>query len=179
MIQVLDDVISSRYSRFIFDQIVKLPWTFVPDLSYSTIQDTDNCGFSYNFFLAGRLNNQGTTIDTPEYNYLKPLFFQAFDRFGIDVELENIVRCRARLTIQKSTNIIESRHVDYKFDHLVLLYYINTTDGDTVLFDNNNQILERISPRRGRCVLFDGNIAHASSSSTLSPRLVLNTNIIL
>jgi 2OG-Fe(II) oxygenase superfamily len=80
--------------------------------------------------------------------------------------------------LNRQVSTIEDKHVDYNFPHLVLLYYVNTTDGDTILYDNNNEIAERISPKRGRCVLFDGLTLHASSSSTLAPRLVLNTNVL-
>lgn len=177
MIRVIDNVISEKYSQFLFEEIVKLKWTFVPNLSYSENNSTDNCGFSYNFFLAKNLSSDNIEKKLEEYHYIKPLLLDAFEKFGLNVGVENVVRCRARLTVQKHQEIIEDKHNDYSFPHLVLIYYINTTDGDTVLFEKD-QIVERVSPKRGRCILFDGNILHASSSSTLSPRIVLNTNII-
>ena len=54
---------------------------------------------------------------------------------------------------------------------------MNTTDGDTLLFDNKNRIMERITPQRGRAVLFDGSILHSASNSTEQPRIIINTNI--
>jgi hypothetical protein len=176
--KVLDNVISERYSKFLFDQVVKLPWTFVPNLSYSNKTETDNCGFSFNYFLGEQFQSEGKLISTPEFNYIIPLLMESFDKFGIDIGIEKVFRSRARLTTPKSEVIIEDKHVDYKIPHLVLLYYINTTDGDTILFDGD-KIIDRISPRRRRCVLFDGSIVHASSSSTLSPRVVLNNNILI
>jgi len=180
MIKVLDDVISDQYSMFLFDRIANLSWKFVPNLSYGQTDNYNSAGFSYNFYLHEKYNNQkeNKTIITPEYNYIIPLFFEAFSKLNLNASIEHIFRCRARLTLNKEHTKIEDKHIDYNFPHLVFLYYINTTDGDTVLYQND-QIIEKISPKRGRCVLFDGLTLHASSSSTLSPRIVLNTNILL
>lgn len=178
MIRVLDNVISDKYSMFLFDRVSNLPWTFVPNLSYGESDNYDSAGFSYNFFLHENYNQkEKATITKPEYNYIIPFFFEAFEKLNLNANLENVFRCRARLTLNRDTSRIETKHTDYSFPHLVLLYYINTTDGDTILYQND-QIVERVSPKRRRCVLFDGSLVHASSSSTLSPRIVLNTNIL-
>jgi hypothetical protein len=42
---------------------------------------------------------------------------------------------------------------------------------------DGNIIRDRITPKRGRFVLFDGSILHSSSTSTLSPRIIINNNI--
>jgi len=179
MIKVIDNVISEKYSQYIFEQVVNLPWTFVPNLSYGQTDNYDAAGFSYSFFLHQELNQQEKkSIVSPEYNLIVPLLLEAFDKLEMDASINNVVRSRARLTLNREASKVEDKHIDYQFQHLVLLYYINTTDGDTVLYQDNKEI-ERISPKRGRCVLFDGSILHASSSSTLSPRIVLNNNIII
>jgi hypothetical protein len=76
----------------------------------------------------------------------------------------------------RKEDLMDAPHIDYQFPHLVLLYYVNNTDGDTI-FLKDNQIVEKIAPKRGRCVLFDGSIVHASTTPTLSPRVIINTNI--
>lgn len=178
-IKVLDDVISEQYSFFLFEQVTKFSWTFVPNLSYGTSDNYDAAGFSYTFFLDEKYNRkEPKTIFNAEYNYVIPLILESFGKFNIKATINNVLRSRVRLTLNREKSVIEDRHTDYSFDHLVLLYYMNTTDGDTILFDGD-KIVERISPKRGRCVLFDGKITHASSSSTLAPRAVINTNIIL
>lgn len=179
MIKVLDNVISDRYSLFLFDQIAQLPWTFVPNLSYGQTDDYSAAGFSYTFFLKEEYKynqDKKETTKTPEYNYIIPLLLEAFEKFNTDIGINNVFRSRVRMTLNREVSKPEDKHVDYPFPHLVLLYYINNTDGDTIIYEGE-RIVERITPRRRRCVLFDGTMLHASSSSTLSPRLVLNTNL--
>jgi hypothetical protein len=177
MIKVIDNVISDKYSQFLFDESVKLKWTFVPNLSYGNTGNYDSAGFSYSLYLKEDCNNsEKKTIVAPEYSYTIPLILEAFDKLNLDGNISKVFRSRIRFTLNRHVSVVEDKHVDYIFPHLVLLYYINTTDGDTVLYEGD-RIIERISPRRGRCVLFDGSIVHASSSSTLAPRLILNTNM--
>lgn len=178
-IKVCDNVISEKYSQYLFEEVVQLPWSFVPNLSYGNTENYDAAGFSFTYFLDKKFNaKEPKDIKSAEYKYIVPLILQSFDVFGLDVNISSVFRSRVRFTLNRTESVIEDRHVDYNFPHLVLLYYFNSTDGDTVLF-KDDKIVERITPKRGRCVLFDGQIQHASSSSTLAPRLVLNNNIML
>ena len=65
-------------------------------------------------------------------------------------------------------------HVDVKVPHTVALYYVNDTDGDTFFFDKNREIVDRVSPKKGRIVVFDGLTLHASSMPTEQYRISLN-----
>lgn len=81
-------------------------------------------------------------------------------------------------------------HVDRITPHETCLYYINSTDGDTVLFeqkydpslskhDNDSKKKtehSRITPAQGKAVLFDGFRYHASNPSKTDLRFVLNIN---
>jgi len=171
--KVIDNVIGERYSKYIFESIANIKWTFMPDISYGEVDGINKPGMSFNYYV----QNQN---ETPEYNLIKPLLLESFDKFQINFSLDSVYRCRARLTIHRpemrKEDLMDAPHVDYQFPHLVLLYYVNNTDGDTI-FLKDNQIVEKISPKRGRCVLFDGSIVHASTTPTLSPRVVINTNI--
>lgn len=179
MIKVIDNFISEKYSQYLFDQTARLPWTFVPNLSYGESGNYDSAGFSCSLFLRQDYNKkENKTVVAPEYNYVAPMLLEGFDKLQLNATLDNVFRCRARLTLNRETSRVDDKHIDYNFPHLVFLYYINTTDGDTVIYEND-KVVERIQPKRGRGVLFDGSMLHASSSSTLSPRIVLNTNILL
>lgn len=179
--RVLDDVISDKYSMFLFENLTKVDWKFVPNLSYGNTDNYDSAGFSKLLFLQKQFNNteDKKTIISQEYSFVLPMILESFEKFRLDCDLSNVFRSRVRLTLNKPISKEEDIHIDYSFPHLVLIYYVNTTDGDTVLYDENKKVINRISPKRGRCVLFDGLIKHASSSSTLSPRMIINTNIIV
>jgi hypothetical protein len=42
------------------------------------------------------------------------------------------------------------------------------------MFDDDEKIVARISPKKGRVLLFDGKIKHASSQPKNSKRIIIN-----
>jgi len=70
-----------------------------------------------------------------------------------------------------------SPHVDLPFDHLVVLYYVNDADGDTVFFNEKNEIIKSVSPKRGRVVAFDGSIYHGGGVPKNGPRCAINFDV--
>lgn len=177
MILVKDNIIGDKYSQHLFDAMCRLKWNFVPDISFGQAQE-NNPGFSSTMYLHEDFNNvEKKTIVAPEYNLFAPVILEASDQFGKKFGLDAVFRSRARLTLNEPKIKIGNRHVDYQTPHWVLIYYVNSTDGDTFLFDQKGKVIEKVSPRRGRCVLFDGSIQHAASNSTASPRIIINNNI--
>ena len=81
-------------------------------------------------------------------------------------------------------------HLDFYNDHHVLVYYVNDSDGDTILFnekwkpEDTNTVLpltinQRITPKRGRIVYFDGRHYHTSQNPIKSTeRMILNINFV-
>ena len=55
------------------------------------------------------------------------------------------------------------------------LYYLNDSDGDTFFFDDQNNIIQRQTPKANTMIEFDSRMLHASSNPTQGPRYVLNT----
>jgi ectoine hydroxylase-related dioxygenase (phytanoyl-CoA dioxygenase family) len=77
-------------------------------------------------------------------------------------------------------------HVDLPCEkgYTTAIYYVTDGDGDTFLFNEKNGhkgpliIKERVSPKKGRIVLFDGDTLHAACPPISNrPRIVVNINI--
>lgn len=93
--------------------------------------------------------------------------------------LHDILFARIFLTMPYETNIKHhAPHTDLTTPHTSLIYYINDSDGDTVFFDNNNNVIESVTPKKGTAVLFDGLILHAAGIPTIGPRCIVNYNLI-
>lgn len=94
-------------------------------------------------------------------------------------------------------NPIDLLHYDRMLEHIAAVYYINDTDGDTVIYNNkfgNNaetyqdnfkkvnldsyEILEKVSPKMGRCLVFDGKFAHHGNYPTKGDRFIINFNFV-
>jgi hypothetical protein len=71
-------------------------------------------------------------------------------------------------------------HVDNDISHWVVLYYVNNSDGDTFIFNSNElSIRQRISPKQGQVVIFDGKLLHAGMHPREADyRIVINFNFL-
>ena len=134
-----------------------------------------------------------TVVDTSEQEkYVINLFQQAIEKH-IDAKIE-IIRCKVNLVIPNPNFTAQCTmpHIDWSIPHETCIYYINSTDGDTVLFDQKydtslsvdvndskkKNVITKISPVQGRAALFDGLQYHAGNPSKTNLRFVLNINYI-
>ena len=112
----------------------------------------------------------------------------------IKFNIEDVKRCYGAIhaTIMKE-NRKDHIHVNVDIPHLVMLYYVNDSDGDTILYDKtlddipyevqypdeycNLNIAHRIAPKKGRVLFFDGRCYHSPSTPTKSMRCIITTDL--
>jgi len=93
--------------------------------------------------------------------------------------LQDILAARIFITVPYKTESKHmAKHTDFPFKHGVIIYYVNDADGDTVFFDDNDNIIAEVTPKKGRAVLFDGKIMHSGGIPKNGPRCIINYNII-
>ena len=196
-IYVIDDVVSKGYQDLLEHELTNqnAPWHFQRDIALDVndpkaVKNIQGLtpGLSHIFF---DVDSGG--VRSPLYNLTLPLMFEAFAK--IDVKPKMIVQARSFMHIPLADSLrkeYDNVHVDYGKDHLVCLYYVNDTDGDTFIFDKTFEdvpvgsdyskvqwnIKQRITPKKGRCVLFDGRNYHSSSGPTKDIRCIINFDVI-
>lgn len=76
-------------------------------------------------------------------------------------------------------------HIDFIEPHVITaIFYVTDATGDTVIFNEQFghtgelTIKERVSPKKGRLVIFDGSLLHSGNTPRDNrPRVVLNINM--
>ena len=198
-IYVIDNCVSKKYQdkieSVIFDN---LKWNFRENITSNNGLNNDELayGLSTGIRVDTVNGNQQISGDTDinsmcVFNFCHPLFIEAFSSVGIDVD----TLYRMRMFIQVPTNskrVINEPHVDHSFDHMVGLYYAINSDGDTILYNEffgddglpevpsieDMTIHSRVTPKKGRIVLFNGLRYHSSSQPKTGTRCVINTNFL-
>jgi hypothetical protein len=90
---------------------------------------------------------------------------------------KDVIRIQSNLVHKTNFESHSSIHVDGDDPHYVLIYYVNNSDGDTIMFEEK-KIVKRIEPKKGRFVLFDGSIYHAHfPCKENDTRIVINYNL--
>jgi hypothetical protein len=104
---------------------------------------------------------------------------------------------RANLTLANPSSKLENHmpHIDSFFPHWNAIYYVNDSDGDTIIFNETNDtyhsgqtdidkslsgkftIKRRVTPKKGKVLIFEGKYYHTSSWPTVNKcRSVINMN---
>lgn len=96
-----------------------------------------------------------------------------FDAFcGITgITYKSILRVRINIDFPRAIRSVSPWHIDYTFDHNSFIYYVNDSDGDTVIYAERYgderpkmTVAEIITPKAGRGVVFDGNHYHSAGA---------------
>ncbi len=93
------------------------------------------------------------------------------------VPMQQILRAKANLMFWQKQPVIAPAHVDDANPHFVFIYYVNDSDGDTILYNDQGAIAERIAPKKGRGLLFNGATPHSATAPIANRiRMVINFN---
>ena len=166
----------------------RMLWNFSEEIARSASKfDTAYPGFGHMAYLA----DESEPMISPLSSLLLPILFVFCDKANI--EYNALLRVRVGLFTRTITDAKHHNpHVDYGEPHRTAVYYVNDSDGDTVIFDqtfddvsvedsgryaNENRFTIRrsIAPQRGKMICFDGRHYHASSYPTKAGKRIAIT----
>jgi len=158
-------------------------WTYCPssnNQSAPEIMRRDNNSYeSEQLVHAMYLEN---TKRSPFFDIVLPFFYFLEEKTGIVVDGIERIKVNMLLKARSNDEGYNTPHIDVPDANFKsLLYYVNDSDGDTFVFNESFQdkkeltIRKRVSPKKGRAVVFDSNTWHASSNPRRNAnRIVLN-----
>ena len=174
--KILDDIVPVKTQNIIKNMCLNtnFPWYYWEKTEEHNPFNLENIyqtgGFFHSFY-------GGSSARSPLGKYVLPVlnyYLQSQNQ-----TLKSLLRCKANfLTPVKYTDGKHNiPHTDDTEPHLVLLYYVIDSDGDTVFFNDKFDILNRVTPKQGRIVAFNGSVLHAASNPVeFDTRIVINYN---
>ena len=116
------------------------------------------------------------------YELVQPVFYFIEQRTGLRPRKIERIKANLQTPGKSETHNYNPPHIDVaEPSGMTLLYYINDSDGDTKFFNNNieqgynnMEVIESVTPKRGRSVLFPSNQFHSSSAPQNGRRMVIN-----
>jgi hypothetical protein len=199
-ILVIDNIVPESFQLAIIDRVQGVnhfPWFLLhrighPDhykigstSNYADPNITDDVGFFHMAF-------DGNAV-SPHYDFFKTILEFFTEKTNITVG--NLLRIRLRYTHKgqgHTDHKYAAPHVDFNTGraYSTLIYYVDDSDGDTIIFDkifdSTQEIynpafadplpeLLRITPRKGSALFFNGHRYHAGNYPiTCSSRIVIN-----
>ena len=171
MYKIVNDAVSKSYQDLIEEVLTseEFRWSYQPKITDNDNLNDTNSGF-------------GVTLLRDNYKseyagLLYPVLLEAFDKYQKGVLIQNCFRIRAGMFVKNQTQGAHMPHVDWDFQHYTMLYYVCDSDGPTIIYDELNNIIDKIEPVKGRVLIMSGDTIHASSSpKEHKQRIVLNYN---
>jgi len=191
---IIDNAISEG-QQDILEQLctsVDFPWYYQQSAAYSPEMYKlmgDNLYFPVTDqsretpFLCHVVYNSVEKAVTHFLHYFTPLIT------AVPTTVDQLISIRTNLTYPDPSagpNTHGMPHVDCDHPRLITaIYYVNDSDGETIIFNQRRgspdelTIKQRIMPKRGRLVVFDGTFLHAGNTPRNGgPRIVVNLNMI-
>jgi hypothetical protein len=145
------------------------------DFFVDNIDQTDSFQFNHIFY--------ADEEERSEYAYIAEEIFKRFITKN-NIVSNRVLRAKANITTPYFKKSPFAPHIDYATPHKVFLYYINESDGDTLMYNEKWQKMgetvsltekNRVSPKAGRGICFDGLNYHTALPPQTSPyRAVIN-----
>lgn len=182
---IIDDIVPEDRQNEFQQNILKAPYHFLHDMSYNN-EKYPSYGFTSVF------KDPFKGVISPFYELVSvPIINALIEREGLEINDIYFNRAFIQLPLAegfyKGTNGI---HVDLPKEHIACVYYVNDSDGDTVIYEqniidtpagtNNVDLKEhaRVTPKKGRLVMFDGRRYHCSSQPKNGYRCIINFDLI-
>ena len=181
MIKVIDDFLPSFIADRISDIVLtpEFPWYYHDHISYSKPNEL--------FWTSGKKyvpsDEEAETLDRFQFVHTFKSNISGtssvwFDRTSLPIidKLElpwsKVFRAKVNLSLYTGSAHKSAFHVDNAEPHKVALYYVNTNNGYTE-FETG----EKITCKKNRIVLFDGQVKHRSIKQTdTKQRIAININ---
>ena len=186
---VIDDFISLGDQEKIKQELIGLdnnfPWHYTEDVTGAGDYDSQHRPALGHQYVEFDDDNDISEITSVYHHLFTPLLGKACQYLKMP-ETE-VIQGRSFLQFPLKnidTSVEDTPHIDLDEgeEHIVVLYYVIDSDGDTIIYNERTQSLtytekQRVTPKQGRVVIFEGGQYHTAQQPTKGTRCIVNYNI--
>ena len=190
MIKVIDNIINVQEQENIKNKFLgddNMNWFFQNDVSLKNNLRQQRPGFCHHFYRNNKINSDVYfLIEQIVTNTVKKLKWKNYT-------IDNLIEARSFLQLPLNKDFIgtgvDTPHLDRTTPHTVFLYYVNNSDGHTIIYNYKSKnkddipyaedvkILKKVKPKQGRVVVFDGLYWHTAEQPKNDIRCIININL--
>ena len=188
-ILVIDDFVTLEYQEKIKRELIGLdnnfPWFYTEDITGAGDYDSQHRAALGHQYVIINDDDDTSEIESVYHHLFTPMLSKACQYLKMP-EAE-ILQGRSFLQfplVNVDTSVVDTPHIDLDegWEHAVVLYYVVDSDGDTIIYNERTESLtytekQRVSPKQGRVVIFEGGQYHTATQPTKGTRCIVNYNI--
>ena len=187
-ILVIDNFVTLEYQEKIKKELIGLnnifPWFYTEDITGAGDFDSQH---------RAALGHNYVELDDDDMSEIKSVYHHLFVPMlskacqHLKMPEAEIIQGRSFLQFPLKnidTSVVDSPHIDLdeEWEHAVVLYYVVDSDGDTIIYNERTESLtytekQRVSPKQGRAVIFEGGQYHTAAQPTKGTRCIVNYNL--
>ena len=186
---VIDDFIGLEYQEKIKEELLGLnnnfPWNYSEDVTGAGEYDSQHRPALGHQYVQFDDDNDISQIESVYHHLFVPMLSKACQHLKMP-ETE-VLQGRSFLQFPLAnvdTSIVDTPHIDLDegWEHIVVLYYVIDSDGDTIIYNERTESpsyteKQRVSPKQGRVVIFEGGQYHTAAQPTKGTRCIVNYNL--
>ena len=188
-ILVIDDFISLEYQEKIKNDLIGLdnyfPWHYAEDVTGAGDYDSQHSPALGHQYVSFDDDNDTGEIESVYHHLFVPMLSKACQ--VLKMPQTEVLQGRSFLQfplVNIDTSVVDTPHIDLDegFEHIVVLYYVIDSDGDTIIYNERTESpsyteKQRVSPKQGRVVIFEGGQYHTAAQPTKGTRCIVNYNL--
>ena len=188
-ILVIDDFVTLEYQEKIKQELLGVNNNFrwfhtedVTDAGELTSQHRPALGHQY---VSLDDDNDVSEITSVYHHLFTPLLSKACQY--LKMPQTEVIQGRSFLQFPLrniDTSVVDTPHIDIDEgdEHIVVLYYVIDSDGDTIIYNERTESpsyteKQGVSPKQGRVVIFEGGQYHTAEQPTKGTRCIVNYNL--
>ena len=190
-ILVIDDFIDKEYQEDIknvllgaeeWDDLV-FPWHYIDDVT-AAFEEGNQGRPGLSHVYVEHNDDETSDIISDFHDLFIPMLELACET--LEVPSARIVQGRSfmQFPLNLESDEDDTPHIDLDegVKHVVVLYYVVTSDGDTIIYNERTESetyteKQRVTPKQGRVVIFDGGLYHTAQQCSKTPRCIVNYNL--
>ena len=186
---VIDNFISLEYQEKIKLELLGLdnafPWNYSEDVTAAGDFDSQHRPAMSHQYVQIDDDNDTSEIESVYHHLFVPMLSKACQY--LKMPQTEVLQGRSFLQfplVNIDTSVVDTPHIDLDEgdEHVVVLYYVVDSDGDTIIYNERTQSpsyteKQRVSPKQGRVVIFEGGQYHTAQQPSNGTRCIVNYNL--
>ena len=186
---VIDDFISLEYQEKIKLELLGLdnsfPWNYSEDVTGAGDYDSQHRPALGHQYVSIDDDNDTSEIESVYHHLFTPMLSKACQH--LKMPETKVIQGRSFLQLPLKnidTSVVDTPHIDIDEgdEHTVVLYYVIDSDGDTIIYNEREESStytekQRVTPKQGRVVIFEGGQYHTAEQPTKGTRCIVNYNL--